>query len=69
MTAWPKNTKYHVEGETKVYINGPGYMTKVATMPIYRYGKTFKNLFLQNRKYHDLETGHAGLKPQVLEVM
>ena len=38
-TAWPINTKFHVEpfweGRTKVYINGPGHMTKMASMPIY----------------------------------
>ena len=38
------------EGETKVDINGPGYMTKMAAMPIYG-----KNL-LQNQKSYDLET-------------
>ena len=38
-TAWPIEAKFYVEppweGGTKVYINGPGYMTKMATMPIY----------------------------------
>ena len=38
-TTWPINAKFHVEppseGRTKVYINGPGNMTKVAAMPIY----------------------------------
>ena len=34
------------EGGKKVYINGPGHMTKMADMPIY--GKTFKDLLLQN---------------------
>ena len=29
------------EGATKVYINGPGHMTKMAAMPIY--GKNLKN--------------------------
>ena len=32
-----------LEGGTKVCINGPGHMTKMAAMSIY--GKTFKNLF------------------------
>ena len=45
------------EGGTKVYINGLGHMT---TMPIY-YGKTFKNLLLQNQKSYDLETWHVAL--------
>ena len=38
-TAWPIKAKLYVEppweGVTKVYINGPGHMTKVAAMPIY----------------------------------
>ena len=38
-TALPINAKFHVEppweGVTKVYINGPGHMTKMANMPIY----------------------------------
>ena len=43
-TALSIKAKFYVEppGEegTKVYINGPGHMTKVATMPIY--GKNLK---------------------------
>ena len=38
-TAWPIKAKFYVEppweGGTKVCINGPGHMTKMATMPIY----------------------------------
>ena len=38
-TAWPIKTKFYVEppreGRTKIYINGPGHMTKMAAMPIY----------------------------------
>ena len=38
-TALPIKAKFYVEspweGGTKVYINGPGHMTKMATMPIY----------------------------------
>ena len=49
-TAWPIKAKFYVEppweGRTKVYINGPGHMTKMAAMPIY--GKDLKNLLLQN---------------------
>ena len=41
-TALPIKAKFYVEppweGGTKVYINGPGHMTKMAAMPIY--GKT-----------------------------
>ena len=43
-TAWPIKAKFYVEppweGGTKVYINGPGHMTKMAAMPIY--GKNLK---------------------------
>ena len=38
-TAWPIKAKIYVEppreGGTKVYINGPGHMTKKAATPIY----------------------------------
>ena len=38
-TALPIKAKFYVEppweGGTKLYINGPGHMTKMATMPIY----------------------------------
>ena len=43
-TAWPIKAKFYVEppweGGTKVCINGPGHMTKMAAMPIY--GKNHK---------------------------
>ena len=42
-TAWPIKAKFYVEprdGGTKVYINGPGHITKMAAMPIY--GKNLK---------------------------
>ena len=43
-TAWPIKAKLHVEhpweGGTKVYINGPSHMIKMAAMPIY--GKNHK---------------------------
>ena len=43
-TAWPIKAKFYVEpsweGGTKVNINGPGHMTKMAAMPIY--GKNLK---------------------------
>ena len=39
-TAWPIKAKFYVEPPwergKKVYINGPGHMTKMATTPIYR---------------------------------
>ena len=38
-TAWPIKDKFYVEppweGGTKVYINDPGHMTKMAATPIY----------------------------------
>ena len=38
-TAWPTKAKLYVEppweGGTKVYINGPGHMARMAAMPIY----------------------------------
>ena len=38
-TAWPIKAIFYVEpfweGGTKVYINRPGHMTKMAAMPIY----------------------------------
>ena len=40
-------------------------MTKMATMPIY--GKTFKNLLLQNHKSYDLETGHVAFGSLALQ--
>ena len=43
-TAWPIKAKINAEPPwergTKVYINGPGHMTKMAAMPIY--GKNLK---------------------------
>ena len=55
-----------LEGERKVYINGPGHMTKMAVMPIY--GKSlFKLFFLQNRKTYDPVTVHAASKTQALQ--
>ena len=57
-TTLPIETKFHMEpplhGGTKLCSNGPGHMTEMAAMPIY--GKTLKNLLLQNPKPDDLET-------------
>ena len=52
-------------GGKKLYINGLGHMTKMAVMPIF--GKTFKNLLLQNRKSYDSETWHAASGTQALQ--
>ena len=46
-TAWPIKAKFYVEppweGGTKVYINGPGHMTKMAATLIY--GKNPSKIF------------------------
>ena len=68
-TACPIKAKFYVEppweGGTKVYINGPGHMTKMAAMPIY--GKNLKNLLFQNHKSYDLETWHVASGTQALQ--
>ena len=50
-TAWPIKAKFHVEppreGGKKVYINGPGHMTKMATMLIYGEKKLQKSSSLE----------------------
>ena len=60
-TAWPIKAKFYVEppweGGTKVCINGPGHMTKMAAMPIY--GQNLKNLLLQNRRADFDETWYV----------
>ena len=53
------------EGETKIYINGAGHMTKIAAMPIY--DKNLKNLLLQNQKSYDLETWLVASVTQALQ--
>ena len=46
-TAWPIKARFYMkhlwEGETNVYINNPGHMTKMAAMPIY--GKNPSKIF------------------------
>ena len=74
-TAWPIKVKFYVEPPwemgTKVYINGPGHMTKMAAMPIY--GKNIKKSsspepeVLQNQKSYDLETWHVASETQALQ--
>ena len=67
-TTGPIEAKFHMEppwdGGTKVCSNGPGHMTKMATMPIY--GKNLKNLLLQNQMADDLETWYAASGALVL---
>ena len=53
------------EGGTIVYINDPGHMTMMATMPIY--GKNLKILLLQNQMSYDLETCHVAPVTQALQ--
>ena len=52
------------DGGTKVYSNGPGYITKMAAMPIY--GKNLKQSFLRNQKADDLESWYAASGVRVL---
>ena len=51
------------EGGTKVYINGPGHMTKMAAMPIY--GKNLKKSSPEPEVL-DLETWNVALGTQAL---
>ena len=45
-------------------LNGPGHMTKMATMAIY--GINLKNLLLRNQMADDLETWYASSGVRVL---
>ena len=67
-TAWPIKAKFYVEppweGGTKVYINGPDHMTKMATMPIY--GKNLKKNSPEPDA-SDLETWHVAPGTQTLQ--
>ena len=60
-TTGPIQTKFHVEppcdGVTKVRSNGPGYMTKMAAMPLY--DKILKIKLLRNQITDDHETWYA----------
>ena len=51
-TTGPIEAKFHMEspwdGETKVYSNCPGHMTKLAAMPIY--DKNIKKIFFSKTK-------------------
>ena len=62
-TAWPIKAKFYVEPGTKVYINDPCHMTKMAAMPIY--GKNPSKIFFsRTRSPMILKLGmqHQGLK-------
>ena len=53
------------DGGTKVCSNGPGYITKMAAMPIYN--KNLKNLLIRNQKADDLETWYEASGARVLQ--
>ena len=59
-TIWPIKAKFYVEppkeGGKKVYINGPGHMTKMAAMPIYG-KKPLKIFFSRTRNPMILKLG------------
>ena len=67
-TVWPTEAKFYVQppldGETKVWTNSLGHMTKMAAMPIY--GKNSKSHLLLDQKVDDLESWYAALGIQVL---
>ena len=69
-TAWPIKAIFYLEppweGGTKVCINGPGHMTKMAATPIY--GKNLKNLLLENRRadFHETWYETSGLLPIIV---
>ena len=52
------------DGGMKVYSNGPGHMTNMATIPIY--GKNLKKVLLLNQKTDDLGSWYAALGTRVL---
>ena len=60
-TAWPIKAKFYVEppweGGTKVYINDPGHMTKMAAM--LKNAQNLKKILLQNHWANCLETWHV----------
>ena len=60
-TARPIEAKFDMglpwDWGTKVCLNGPGHMAKMAPVPIY--GKNLKNLLLWNQKADDLECWYA----------
>ena len=70
-TAWPIKAKFYVEppweGGTKVCINGPGHITKMAAMPIY--GKNPSKIFF-SRTGRPISTKrgmkHWGLLPIIV---
>ena len=66
-TTVPIEAKFHVsppwDGGMKIYLNDPGHMTNVATMPIY--GKNLKKVFFSGNKR--MMILKLGMQHQVLE--
>ena len=62
-TTRPFELKFHMKTPydrlAKIYTKCTGHMTKMAATPIY--GKTLKNLLLQNQKADDLGTWYVAL--------
>ena len=72
-TAWPIKAKFYVEppweGGTKIYINGPGHMTKMAATPIY--GKNPSKIFFSRTGgpiFTKLGMYHRGLLPIIVYI-
>ena len=53
--------------DTKIYINGPGHINKMAAMPIY--GKTFKILLLQGPVVQSIVSLTTSLRRQFVKYM
>ena len=72
-TAWPIKAKFYVEppweGGMKVYINGPGHMTKMAATPIY--GKNPSKIFFSRTGgliFKKIGMKHRGLLPIIVYI-
>ena len=68
-TTGPIEAKFHMEppwdGGTKICLNGPGYMTKMAPMPIY--GKNLKKIFFSGTQR--LITLKLGITTKFVQMM
>ena len=71
-TAWPIKAKFHADPPwkegTKVYINGPGDMTKMAAMPIYMV-KALKIFFSRTQSMMILKLGVQHWGNQGLQIL
>ena len=67
-TAWPIKVEPPWEGGTKVYINGPGHITKMAATPIY--GKNPSKTFSRTGGpiFTKLGMYHRGLLPILVSI-